>query len=103
MLAQYQCESQIDLENTKFKDLEGKDLSKYDYIFVPVITHWEDRATAWSDMPDKLSYSLFIYNNDGSMLTSVDIDAQSASLTMTSNDPSDLIEPSLQQYFSKAF
>ncbi|MBR1991669.1 MAG: DUF4823 domain-containing protein [Bacteroidales bacterium] len=103
VLTQYQCHVQIDLDNNRFKDLEGKDLSGYDYIIVPIITHWEDRATSWSGIPDRLSYSLFIYNNEGVMLSSTDIEAESASLTFENNDPSDLINSSLQQYFSKVF
>ena len=103
VLADYQCNTQVDLDNNRFKDLEGRDLSEYDYIIVPIITHWEDRATSWSGIPDRISFSLFIYNNDGSLLTSTDIEAKSAELTILKNDPSELIVPSLQKYFSKVF
>lgn len=95
----YQCNAQIDLDHSKFKELAGKDLSQYHYIVVPIITHWEDRATAWSDMPDRLSYSLFFYKNDGSSLMSVDVEAKSAIIVL-SNDPSDLIDPTLNKYLS---
>ena len=103
VLADYQCNTQIDLDNSRYKDLEGKDLSNYDYIIVPIITHWEDRATAWSGIPDRVSFSMFIYNNDGTLITSTDIESKSAAATFLNNDPSELIVPSLQKYFSKAF
>ena len=103
VLAEYQCNTQIDLDNSRFKDLDGRDLSKYDYIIVPIITHWEDRATSWSGIPDRISFSLFIYNNEGSLLTSTDIESKSAAMTFLNNDPSELIVPSLHKYFSNAF
>ena len=103
VLTEYQCYTQIDLDNSRFKDLEGRDLSEHDYIIVPIITHWEDRATSWSGIPDRISFSLFIYNNEGSLLTSTDIESKSAAMTFVNNDPSELIVPSLQKYFSKAF
>ncbi len=33
-----------------------------DYIFQPVIVHWEDRATEWSGRPDRITMRYTIYD-----------------------------------------
>ena len=35
---------------------------KYAYYAVPDILHWEDRATEWSGIPDKIELKISIYD-----------------------------------------
>jgi hypothetical protein len=48
-------------ENLNYKDaLSFAKEKKYDYLVYPLILHWEDRATEWSSIPDKVSIKISI-------------------------------------------
>jgi hypothetical protein len=37
----------------------------FDYFVIPEILHWEDRATEWSGIPDKIEVKISIYRGPG--------------------------------------
>lgn len=98
-----QCQVKNDRDHDSILDIETETASKYDYIIVPVINLWEDNATAWSGKPDKLNFTILIYNSAKELITSADLDGQSAAAVIDENDPSELIDPLLQDYLKNMF
>ena len=87
------------LENKiKIEDFSEKEIEEYDYIVIPEILHWEDRATAWSGLPARISFSIQIYNNKKELLKSTILSGKSASMTLGSTDPGELIEEPLKVF-----
>ncbi|MGI5055715.1 DUF4823 domain-containing protein [Treponema socranskii] len=84
-------------------DFSEEDISKYDYVIIPEILHWEDRATAWSGLPDKVEFSVNIYNSKRELLKSTVLSGKSARMTLRSTDPSELIEKPLNDFFKSVF
>lgn len=44
------------------KLLSSIDSTKYGYLALPKIKHWEERATEWSGIPDRIKIQLEIYD-----------------------------------------
>ena len=84
-------------------DFSDEEIEKYDYIVIPEIIHWEDRATAWSGIPDKVEISVEIYNSQRELLKSAILQGKSASMTLSTNDPSELLKKPLEIFFKSAF
>lgn len=103
MLISKQCLVKTDREKDSILDLNEETATKYDYIIVPVINLWEDNATAWSGKPDKLNLTILIYDGKKELITSGELQGQSAAAVIDENDPSELIDPLLQDYFKNLF
>lgn len=89
--------------NETIDDFTAEELSKADYIIIPSILHWEDRATAWSALPDKVEVCIEIYNSNKELLKSGTFSGTSSSMTLSSNDPSELLEEPLKEFFKTVF
>lgn len=89
--------------NETLKDFTDEEIQKYDYIVIPEILHWEDRATAWSGLPDKIEISIEIYDSKRTLLKSAILSGKSASMTLSSTDPSELLEEPLSTFFKSIF
>ena len=89
--------------NETLKDFTDEEIKKYDYIIIPEILHWEDRATAWSGLPDKVEVSIEIYDSNRELLKSAILSGKSASMTLGSTDPSELLEEPLATFFKSVF
>lgn len=88
---------------TTLDDFSNEEIEKYDYIIIPEIIHWEDRATAWSGIPDKVEISIEIYDSKRELLKSATIQGKSSSVTLSTNDPSELLKKPLEAFFKNTF
>lgn len=89
----------------KITDLRDEDLQYNDYVFIPEILHWEDRATGWSFRPDRIEIRFDIYNSQRELVNSYLITGRSAYVVWVSRQPNSLLkEPirdMLKTFFSK--
>lgn len=102
-LQQYAGEITIYKNKITIDDFSATELSGIEYIVVPEILHWEDRATAWSGLPDKIEIQISTYDPNKNMLNSTVISGKSASMTLGSTDPSELIEEPVKTYLKTLF
>lgn len=84
-------------------DFDDDELESFDYIVVPEILHWEDRSTEWSGIPDRISFSIEIYDSQGRLLKSANLQGKSRSMSMTSTDPEKLIKKPLSDFLRSCF
>lgn len=74
------------------------------YLVVPVITHWEQRATAWSGIPSKMALRVTIYDvASGKQLVSDGIQGHSASMTMFSTSPEKLLQAPVAKFVGQLY
>lgn len=90
-------------QSKTFKKIDTDILLDYDYVIVPEIYHWEDRATNMNFMPDKIVLGITVYDNTGFMLNHIEIKGESTKVTFANNDPIDLVNESLDIYIRKLF
>ena len=43
--------------------LDGIDTDRFGYVVCPTILHWENRATEWSGLPDRIRIGIVIYDS----------------------------------------
>lgn len=68
------------------------------------ILHWEDRATAWSGLSDKIEIRTTIYDlNKNIVLDSFIAEGSSANITFLNDAPSDLLDTPYRRYFDSLF
>lgn len=69
------------------------------YYVVPEILHWEDRATEWSGIPDRIEIKLAIYAQEGDEpLASTIVSGKSKWFTFGGDHPQDLLEKPIEDY-----
>jgi hypothetical protein len=69
------------------------------YLVVPVISHWEPRATEWSGIPSRMSILLSIVDvTSGQQITSSSIEGRSRIMSWTRTSPESLLKDPLAQY-----
>lgn len=69
----------------------GRGLS-YDYLVYPTILHWEDRATEWSGIPDRVEVKVVLVDlATGQTLESAIIKGKSGLATFGGDHPQDLL------------
>ncbi|WP_248744250.1 MULTISPECIES: DUF4823 domain-containing protein [unclassified Pseudomonas] len=69
------------------------------YYVVPEILHWEDRATEWSGIPDRIEVKLAIYGAKGDEpLASTVVSGKSKWLTFGGDHPQDLLQKPIESY-----
>lgn len=69
------------------------------YFVVPEILHWEDRATEWSGIPDKIQVKLSIYDQEGQApLASTVIAGKSKWATFGGDHPQDLLQKPIEAF-----
>lgn len=62
------------------------------YLVVPIITHWEQRATEWSGIPSRVALRVTIFDvHSGKQLLSEGILGRSSKITLTSTTPEVLL------------
>lgn len=84
-------------------EIPETELERYDYFIIPAILHWEDRATSWSGIPDKVEVEIEIFNSKKELLKSAILSGQSASMTLGSTDPSELLEEPIRTFLRESF
>lgn len=84
--------------------IEAAKLKKCQYAVIPKITHWEDRATEWSGIRDKLVIFIKVVSvEDGTEVRSVEVSGNSSWFTFGGDHPQDLIKSPIQKFVASLF
>ena len=76
----------------------------FDYYVIPEILHWEDRATEWSGLPDKIEVKILVYEGESwKELASTIISGQSKWATFGGDHPQDLLPEPLNSYVESLY
>jgi hypothetical protein len=76
----------------------------YAYLFFTTITHWEDRATEWSSIPDRVALKVFVVDAaTEKTISSVSIEGASGLATMGGDHPQDLLPEPIREYVGSLF
>ena len=76
----------------------------YTYFFFPTITHWEDRATEWSGIPDKATVRIVVIDlASGQPVSSATIEGTSGLATFGGDHPQDLLPEPIKEYVDQLF
>ncbi|GAD89457.1 hypothetical protein VHA01S_020_00410 [Vibrio halioticoli NBRC 102217] len=73
--------------------------NNYDFLIYPTILHWEDRATEWSGIPDKVKLKITIIDlkTHTEVKTGI-IDGQSGLATLGGDHPQDLLPEPIKAF-----
>lgn len=75
-----------------------------DYLIYSELVHWEDRATNWSTITDKIKVSIGIYRvSSRKLLDSVMIEGENSSWQFFNNPPQDILPDAIEEYAKKLF
>lgn len=75
-----------------------------DLLVYPVILHWEERATEWSGLPDRISIKLTLTDaKTEKLLDSIVIDGKSRWATFGGDHPQDLLPEPIDRYVGTLF
>lgn len=85
------------------ENIGDEDLQKFDYVFIPQILHWEDRATGWSMKPDRIKVRFDIFNNQRKLVNSYLITGRSAYIVWISKAPNSLLRKPIRDMLKKFF
>lgn len=76
----------------------------YRILVYPTILHWEDRATEWSAIPDRVEVKIELADvGTGQTLDSGVIRGKSGIATLGGDHPQDLLPLPVEEYFSQLF
>ncbi|OUR75980.1 hypothetical protein A9Q83_16595 [Alphaproteobacteria bacterium 46_93_T64] len=74
------------------------------YLFYTKILHWEDRATEWSGLSDKITMNYVIYEAiTGKKVASTTASATSGWATLGGDHPLDLVPKTVQDFLNAVF
>lgn len=74
------------------------------YIINTWILHWEDRATEWSGITDKVKVKMnLVETSSGQIIDSVLIDGKSSWFTFGGDHPQDFLSKGINKYVSSLF
>lgn len=74
------------------------------YVFEPTILHWEDRATEWSGIPDKITVKYAVYDSKtGKLIASETERASSKWATFGGDHPQDLLPVPTKDFVARLF
>jgi Domain of unknown function (DUF4823) len=77
---------------------------KIRYVFETTILGWEDRATEWSGLPDKVSLKFSVYDTGtGRSLAATVVNASSKWATFGGDHPQDLLPEMTQAFVDSLF
>jgi hypothetical protein len=75
-----------------------------DYVFQPIILHWEDRATEWSGRPDRITMKYIIVDlRSSEKIASMVVSASSKWATLGGDHPQDLLSKTVQDFINNVF
>ena len=84
--------------------LKSNTAGPFDYYVIPEILHWEDRATEWSGLPDKIEVKIIVYDGGtGNEVASTLISGQSKWATFGGDHPQDLLPEPLNNYVESLY
>jgi hypothetical protein len=74
------------------------------YLVYPQIAHWEDRATEWDGLPDRIEVVVSVYNvKDGALVDRGTITGKSSWFTIGGDHPQDLLPKPVNAYVDELF
>lgn len=74
------------------------------YLVIPVIVHWEDRATEWSAISDKVEVRITVQDvASGRTLAGAVVSGKSGLATFGGDHPQDLLPKPMDSYISSLF
>lgn len=74
------------------------------HVLEPMILHWEDRATEWSGIPDKITIKYSVYDvQSGQSLSSGVVSASSKWATFGGDHPQDLLPLPSRKFIDNLF
>lgn len=74
----------------------GKTLDTAAYYVKPSILHWEDRATEWSGIPDRIRVQIEVYES-GSRIAAAQFSGKSKWFTFGGDHPQDLLREPMKK------
>jgi hypothetical protein len=78
--------------------------NKYNYLVFPTILEWEDRATEWSGISDRVSIKIAVFNvKTEKRLSSAIVKGKSGWATFGGDHPQDLLPEPVEQYTDSLF
>lgn len=80
----------------------GRDPS-HDYCVIPEILHWEDRATEWSGIPDRIEVKISIFDINRKVIASAIISGKSKWATFGGDHPQDLLPEPMNTYIESLY
>lgn len=94
-------------ERAKLANQEALDFArKLDagYLVVPVIAHWEHRATEWSGRPSVMTIRVTILETSGGQqVSSTSIEGRSRIISWTTTSPESLLRDPLSKYVDSLY
>ena len=91
------------LGTVTIEQIYPQDLAQTDYVIIPQILHWEDRATGWSFVPDRIEVRFDIYNNQRQLIDSYLINGRSAYIVWVSKQPNSLLPKPIRAMLKELF
>jgi len=86
------------------KSLEAAKQAKASYLIAPAILHWEDRATEWSAIPDKVELQISVIDTTtGKVIETAVVSGTSGLATFGGDHPQDLLPEPVRQYVDSLF
>ena len=77
---------------------------KYQYLFLPTINHWEERATEWTGLPDRITITLDVYDtNKEELITSQEFSGASKWFTFGGDHPQDLLSVPMKKIVNEMY
>jgi len=74
------------------------------YLVFPKITHWEDRATEWSGIPDQIELIVkVVLVENGTDINAVKINGKSSWFTFGGDHPQDLLKEPIEKFVGSLF
>ena len=75
-----------------------------EYLVVPIITHWEQRATEWSGLPSRMALRITVMDvASGKQLLSEGIVARTSKVTFTSTTPDELLKKPIEKVVKRLY
>ncbi len=79
-------------------------LNNFSYLIYPTILHWEDRATEWSGIPDKVEIRVDVTaSTRGNIIDSAIIKGKSGIATFGGDHPQDLLPKPVEEYVASLY
>lgn len=84
--------------------LKDKHMMNRGYYVVPQILHWEDRATQWSGIPDRIEIKISVYNAESNaIVASTIITGKSKWATFGGDHPQDLLPVPINAWMASLY
>lgn len=84
--------------------LEQVDTKKYGYYVKPEILHWEERATEWSGLPDKIEIQVVVYDAETKrQLANTSYTGKSKWATFGGDHPQDLLAEPTNEFVGSLY